>query len=579
MAEQERRLADRYIVGALIGRGGMADVYQATDTKLGRTVALKILKADLASDPAFRLRFRQEAQAASRMADPTIVRVYDAGEDESIDASGHRILQPFIVMEYVPGRTLRQVIADHGALSPERAVHIASKVLTALEYSHRAGVVHRDIKPGNIMLGADDAVKVMDFGIARAVSDTSATVAQTTAILGTASYFSPEQAKGETVDARTDLYSTGVVLFEMLTGRAPFRGETAVAVAYQHVSEAPMRPSELNPGVSTALDMVVARALSKNRDDRYQSASEFREELLAAGRGQAPATRPEPESATMLFGTMGTTTSNAEQALRQLTDASVQTKTQRRPPVVWIWAGAAVVAVILIAILVWVLSLSNTADTNNKQTLPDLASMSQQNAVDTLHGLNLVDSVFEENSDTVAVGIVIRTDPEAGSEVAPGSVVKVYVSLGAKTVAVPEVQNLSQADATTKLAEAGLEVGTINSQSSPTVAKDTVISSTPAAGAAVSPGSRIDLTVSDGTVQVSDVRGNKLDVATSMLEALGLSVVPRPDPTCPAQQDSIVNSQSVAPGSAPQGTEVQLGYCTGTTAPPSTDPSTPPAGG
>ncbi|RLP75212.1 Stk1 family PASTA domain-containing Ser/Thr kinase [Mycetocola tolaasinivorans] len=584
LAEEERRLADRYVVGALIGRGGMADVYQATDTKLGRTVALKILKADLASDPAFRLRFRQEAQAASRMAHPTIVRVYDAGEDQTIDADGHSVLQPFIVMEFVAGRTLRQVIADQGPLAPDRAVRIAAKILTALEYSHRAGVVHRDIKPGNIMLGADDTVKVMDFGIARAVSDTSATVAQTTAILGTASYFSPEQAKGETVDARTDLYSTGVVLFEMLTGRAPFRGETAVAVAYQHVSEAPMRPSQLNPGVSSPLDMVVLHALTKNREDRYQSATEFRDELEAAGQGRAPLARPEPESTTQLFGDLAAAPSGAEQALRQLTDASVQTKTQRRPPVVWIWAGAAVVAVILVAILVWVVSFSNTPLANPKVTVPALSSMTQENAVGTLRGLSLVDSVFEENSDTVAAGLVIRTDPDSGTEVQSGTVVKLYVSLGAKTVSVPTLSNMSQADATAKLTAAGLEVGTITTESSPQLSQGTVISSTPASGEAVAPGSRIDLSVSDGTVQVNDVTGNKLDVATAMLQALGLNVIPRPDSSCPAQAESIVNSQSLAPGSAPQGSDIQLGYCTGSTnnnpgntpsAPPSDDPETP----
>ena len=272
MSDEGRVLAGRYRVGALIGRGGMSDVHVGSDTRLGRQVAIKLLKPQLATDPAFRMRFRQEAQSAARMAHPTIVRVFDAGEETVVDSAGHEVQLPFIVMEYVEGRLLKDIIHD-GPLEPVAAGRVIDGVLTALEYSHRAGVVHRDIKPGNIMITTTGQVKVMDFGIARAVSDSSTTVAQTTAILGTASYFSPEQAKGETVDARTDLYSTGVVLFEMLTGRPPFRGDTPVAVAYQHVSERPVKPSVINPKVSPALDAVVLHALTTNREQRYQTAA------------------------------------------------------------------------------------------------------------------------------------------------------------------------------------------------------------------------------------------------------------------------------------------------------------------
>lgn len=264
MVDEERLLAGRYRVGSVIGRGGMAVVYKGRDTKLGRTVAIKILKSELASDPSFRTRFRQEAQAASRMSHATIVRVYDAGEETVRGADGSLVREPFIVMEYIEGQQLRELIMA-GPLDVDEAVRITQDLLTALEYSHRAGVVHRDIKPGNVMITPSGEVKVMDFGIARAVSDTSSTVAQTTAILGTASYFSPEQAKGETVDARTDLYSAGVVLFEMLTGRPPFQGDTAVSVAYQHVSETPVRPSTINKKVSPALDQVVLHALEIGR--------------------------------------------------------------------------------------------------------------------------------------------------------------------------------------------------------------------------------------------------------------------------------------------------------------------------
>jgi serine/threonine protein kinase len=286
-------LANRYQIGELIGRGGMADVHVGTDARLGRRVAIKLMKPSLATDPAFRTRFRQEAQAAARMAHPTIVRVFDAGEESTRDRSGHEVQVPFIVMEYVEGRLLKDIVRE-GPMDPTEAVRITEGILTALEYSHRAGVVHRDIKPGNVMITHSGQVKVMDFGIARAISDSSATVAQTTTILGTAQYFSPEQARGETVDARSDLYSTGVLLFELLTGRAPFRGDSPVAVAYQHVSEAPVPPSTVAPAVSPALDAVVLRALAKDRFERFQTAADFRSDVHAAGEGRAPERRPDP---------------------------------------------------------------------------------------------------------------------------------------------------------------------------------------------------------------------------------------------------------------------------------------------
>ncbi len=288
MSENQRLIADRYQVGALIGRGGMADVYEGTDTRLGRTVAIKLLKSDLVNDPSFEARFRQEAQASARMAHPTIVRVYDAGEDESVDNHGENVRRPFIVMEYVKGQLLRDLMHQRRLIQSE-AIDYAAGVLTALEISHRAGIIHRDIKSANIMITDAGQVKVMDFGIARAISESSATVAHTSGIVGTAQYFSPEQAKGESVDARTDLYSTGVLLYEMLAGRPPFKGESAVSVAYQHVSEAVIPPSEFDPSISAELDAVVLHALAKNREDRYQSAEEFREHLLAAELG-SPAT-------------------------------------------------------------------------------------------------------------------------------------------------------------------------------------------------------------------------------------------------------------------------------------------------
>ena len=290
MIENQRVIAGRYEVGNLIGRGGMADVYEGIDTRLGRTVAIKVLKSDLANDPAFEARFRQEAQASARMGHPTIVRIYDAGEEITTDEYGNQHKYPFIVMEFVSGKLLRDLLHER-RLTRHEALEWTTGVLTALEFSHRAGVIHRDIKSANIMITDAGQVKVMDFGIARAISDSSATQAHTSGIVGTAQYFSPEQAKGEQVDARTDLYSTGVLLYEMLCGRPPFKGESAVSVAYQHVSEAVIPPSQFDSSISPELDAVVLKGLAKDREERFQTAEEFREHLIAAANG-TPIAKP-----------------------------------------------------------------------------------------------------------------------------------------------------------------------------------------------------------------------------------------------------------------------------------------------
>jgi serine/threonine protein kinase len=287
-----RILAGRYEVGELIGRGGMAEVHIGHDTRLGRTVAIKILRSDLARDPSFQNRFRREAQSAAALNHPAIVSVYDTGEDVFTEPTGVVAHVPFIVMEYVEGHTVRDILRDGAAVPIEEAVEITAGVLSALEYSHHAGIVHRDIKPANVMLTPTGAVKVMDFGIARAMADSAATMTQTQAVIGTAQYLSPEQARGETVDARSDLYSTGCLLFELLTGRPPFTGDSPVAVAYQHVREAAPVPSTFASDVPDALDRITLKALAKERDARYSSAAEFRSDLEAAVRGGAVGASP-----------------------------------------------------------------------------------------------------------------------------------------------------------------------------------------------------------------------------------------------------------------------------------------------
>src|ERR1700742_3990967 len=274
---QSRLIGERYELGELIGYGGMAEVHRGRDVRLGRDIAIKILRSDLARDPSFLNRFRREAQAAAGLNYPAIVAVYDTGEDPT-GPDGAAV--PFIVMEFVEGRTLRDIIKTEGRLPPRRVMEIMSEVCGALEFSHRNGIIHRDIKPANVMITRSGAVKVMDFGIARALSDNGATITSTAAVIGTAQYLSPEQARGEAVDARSDVYSSGCLMYELLTGQPPFRGDSPVAVAYQHVREDPRPPSVLDPDIPRDVDAVVMKALAKNPDNRYGSAAEMRDDLL-----------------------------------------------------------------------------------------------------------------------------------------------------------------------------------------------------------------------------------------------------------------------------------------------------------
>jgi len=565
LTDEGRLLAGRYRVGASIGRGGMSDVHIGTDSRLGRTVAIKLLKSSLAADPAFRTRFRQEAQAAARMAHPTIVRVFDAGEETITEDDGSESQIPFIIMEFVDGRLLKDIIRE-GPIDSVEAVRIIDGVLTALEYSHRAGVVHRDIKPGNIMITKAGQVKVMDFGIARAISDSATTVAQTTAILGTASYFSPEQAKGESVDARTDLYSSGVVLFEMLTGRPPFRGDTPVAVAYQHVSEAPVKPSSINPKVSPALDTVVVHALAKDRFSRYQSAVEFRNDVETAGAGHIPVKRTADDVAGGLFGAPPEVESTSELALKQLAEDQTMDRTQRRPPVIWIWAGIVSVIVIVIAVMFWALSLTPNNDLpDSSRRVPVLTGFNYDDAQDALLELDLAATKAEESSPTVAKDEVIRTDPPSGTIAPPATVVKVYVSTGAELVEMPDTTDQPFSAAEPFLTERGFVSGSVTTENSADVPEGIVLETIPAPRDQTPVGSTVDFTVSSGLVTMPNVVGQALTAANALLQAdaTQLEADLEPDYTCDSASGSPVTKQSLPAGDVPQNSEVILTYCAG----------------
>jgi eukaryotic-like serine/threonine-protein kinase len=563
-AQGARLLAGRYQLGELLGRGGMSDVHLATDSRLGRQVAVKLLKSSLATDPVFRLRFRQEAQAAARMAHPTIVRVFDAGEETIESSTGGETLVPYIVMEHVEGTLLKDLISA-GPMEPSVAARIVEGVLTALEYSHRAGVVHRDIKPGNIMITNAGQVKVMDFGIARAVSESAATVAQTSMILGTAQYFSPEQARGESVDARSDLYSAGVVLFEMLTGRAPFRGDSPVAVAYQHVSETPVAPSSLQPAVSPALDAVVLHALEKDRFERFQTAAEFRADLAAAAAGQVPPRRADhPTDATAtLFGANPQATAPTEAAMRQLSVENDQasSRTQNRPPIAWIWAGIVVVTVVVASVLFWAFSLERTPLVSGiSVTVADVVGQSYDDGAQRLIDDGLEPNPFRESSADVAEGTILRTEPGAGVNVSPGQEIRVYVSSGPPRAIVPNINRLSLADAQAALEAAGLKTGSIEEENSPTIRKDIIIRSDPAVGAEVRVGDTVSLVVSSGLITVPDVRNLPIGEATTQLAPLQLQLRVEGNNGCTG---GLVTEQSLAPGDNPQNSIMTLTWCSG----------------
>lgn len=532
-----RILAGRYEVGELIGRGGMAEVHIGHDTRLGRTVAIKILRSDLARDPSFQARFRREAQAAAGLNHPSIVAVYDTGEDVYTEPGGGVAHVPFIVMEYVEGHTVRDILRDGQAVPIEEAIEITAGVLSALEYSHHAGIVHRDIKPANVMLTPTGAVKVMDFGIARAVADSAATMTQTQAVIGTAQYLSPEQARGETVDARSDLYSAGCLLFELLTGRPPFIGDSPVAVAYQHVREIAPAPSSVASDVPEVLDRITAKALAKERDARYSSAAEFRADLEAAARGGhvgAP-----PVAAALAAGAatqvMNPADAGATQVMPGAAPAWAPTGpgTSVLPAQVdeepedekkskkWLWITLSVIAAIAVGGLIWLLVQDREPDVVDV-TVPDVVGQTEADAVSALTDVGFRTERQSASSTDVAEGSVISTDPAGNTEAPEGSTVTVVVSAGPDAVAVPDVAGLTQDQARQQLQSAGFTVGTVTEEDDPAQPSGRALRTDPAAAQSVPEGSTVTLFISSGNVQLESLLGAPQADAQARLNALNL---------------------------------------------------------
>ncbi|MBG0738503.1 Stk1 family PASTA domain-containing Ser/Thr kinase [Paeniglutamicibacter antarcticus] len=545
-----RVLNERYELGELLGRGGMADVYIGKDTRLGRTVAVKLLRADLARDPQLQARFRREAQAVAGLNHPSIVAVYDTGDNSSTDPLGDGPRMPFIVMEFVSGRTLRDLVRSK-ELTIDHAIDYTLGVLSALEYSHRAGIVHRDIKPANVMVTDDgNAIKVMDFGIARAIADSSATMTQTQAVIGTAQYLSPEQARGETVDERSDLYSAACLFYEMLTGRPPFMGDSPVSVAYQHVRETPAAPSRFNSLVSPALDSVVLRALEKNRADRFQNAAAFRRALRAAKGGvliapysanEAPTEAygmqrtPTPPSVSTVAVAVGALSRSESENLhddgpatramakalsgRPLTtgvapdedpnalplglpaekERDHATRRRRHASIITFFvllavflAGGGVLAYNLI---------SAKPPAAVQIRIPDVRSMPETDAMAELYNDSLRPSLQRHYDPAVAKGLAVGTDPSAGASVDPNTTITLIISDGPASVQIPNsLINVTEPTARDAIRALGLVPGETKQVNDGTVGANLVVTTSPSPGQVVAAGSKVDLMVSTGKV-------------------------------------------------------------------------------
>jgi eukaryotic-like serine/threonine-protein kinase len=525
-------LGGRYRVERELGRGGMAKVFLGTDTVLGRTVAVKVLAPQFADDDGFVQRFRREAQAAASIGHPHIVSVFDTGSDDGVH---------YIVMEYVEGRTLAEFLAGGGRILPDRAIDIAMDVCQALEAAHARGVIHRDIKPGNIMLNPRGEVKVTDFGIAR-VTTTADTVAQTAAILGTASYLSPEQAQGQPVDARSDLYSLGCVVYEMVTGRPPFLGDSPVAVASKQVLEQPVPPSKLNSDVTPDLDAVILRALAKNPANRYQSAEEMRADLERAKRGL-------PVDATPLLAAGATQVLDRPPA--QATQVLPPSEPERRNN--WVPIAVTLVLIALLGALLWFLAstlLDDDPQTPVTVQVPSVVGDKRAQAISEIEEAGLEVGTITPVAaadETQEPGTVVEQDPGAGDEVERGTAIDLTIVESPALVAVPDLEGSSVDEAEAALLELELEPAGPQEEPSDTVDEGLVTRSDPASGEEVEPGSTVTIFVSSGpgTVVVPDVTCQSFGSAQSDLRSAGFEPI-RSSETRPANPLCTLGSKVAA---------------------------------
>jgi len=551
-----RLLSNRYELGETLGYGGMSEVHKGRDVRLGRDVAIKVLRADLARDAQFQERFRREAQNSAALNHPAIVAVYDTGETQTEYGP-----LPYIVMEFVDGRTLRDIVKTQGPLSGKRAMEVMADVSAALDFSHRHGIVHRDVKPANVMITKSGAVKVMDFGIARAVHDGQAAVTQTAAVIGTAQYLSPEQARGESVDARSDVYAAGCVLFELLTGEPPFTGDSPVAVAYQHVREDPKPPSSLNPKVSPQLDAIVLKAMAKGPANRYQSAAEMRADLVRVLSGQRPSA-PAVMTAEDRTAVMNEQASRAartqvvsgggrhrpaalksepEDEYDPIADEEEERRARRKKAIMITLVVILCVAVLGLAAWITNNIMNTSSQTSEKVPVPSIVGRSPLEARELLTKAGLVpqqqDVACEPGPNGAAapctsdqINKVIRTDPPDGSQVQKGSQVTIFVGQPAGEAIVPELKGKSPQEAQAivdkdpggfKLTQSadGIEVDDPKLQGK-------VASQNPESGLKLKKGSTITIQLGKAPDKqnVPDVVGQNVDDAKQTLQGSGFKV-------------------------------------------------------
>jgi serine/threonine protein kinase len=544
-----QHLSDRYELGDILGFGGMSEVHLARDVRLHRDVAVKVLRADLARDPSFYLRFRREAQNAAALNHPAIVAVYDTGEADTPTGP-----LPYIVMEYVEGVTLRDIVHTDGPMEPQRAIEVIADACQALNFSHQHGIIHRDVKPANIMISKTGAVKVMDFGIARALADTGNPMTQTAAVIGTAQYLSPEQARGEKVDARSDVYSLGCVLYEMLTGEPPFVGDSPVAVAYQHVREDPVPPSQRYAGISPELDAVVLKALAKNPENRYQTAADMRTDLIRVHSGEAPDAPKVFTDAerTSLLSSPPPSRGRAQPTEHIPTHSAGYVEPQRGGSIGRWLIAVAVLAVLTVVVTV---AINMVGGSPRDQQVPNVKGQTQQDAIAALQNRGFKTTIQQHSDSTTPPGKVIDTDPAADSAVAAGDEITINVSSGPEQAMMPDCTNpnLTYAACVTKLKGAGFgKVQQTTSTSKPEL-KGLVIGTVPTANSTSAITNVITIVVGTGpnTKPVPDVKGRTLDEATAILSASEFTV-----PPIPIQVDGLKSTLGQVLGTVPPANEV-----------------------
>ncbi|MCT1458540.1 Stk1 family PASTA domain-containing Ser/Thr kinase [Aestuariimicrobium sp. p3-SID1156] len=528
MTTEPTVLGDRYRLDEIIGRGGMAEVWRARDTRLHRDVAIKRLRVDLATDPTFQARFRREAQSAAGLNHPNIVSVYDTGEAE--DPHAH-IQVPYIVMELVEGHTLKDILRDGRKILPERALEFVQGTLDALGYSHRAGIIHRDIKPANVMLTTDGVVKVMDFGIARAVADTSATMTQTAAVIGTAQYLSPEQARGETVDNRSDIYSAGCLLYELLAGRPPFIGDSPVSVAYQHVREAPVPPSDLDPEISPRMDAITLKALAKDPADRYEDAEEMRDDIarLLAGEEITAALPQEPVPFDTTPPTAVSQLTPPRPVIPVTTIAEDDEEEERRGVLPWVIGALALALVAALALGLWQVLRPGGGPEVAMVTVPRVKGLSEEAARSTIVNYKLkVGTVTYVNRDADTKGQVLSQTPEGQTTAVEGTSVNIVVNQGPKMAKIPGgLVGKPFAQVSAALKKAGF---TVRQQADDPATEDMkfdkgdVSKLNPAEGAEVPAGQAVEVTVATGTSLVPDFTGKTKEAAESAAAEKGFRI-------------------------------------------------------